>query len=209
MFKNTLNIKDFSDLARKNYIFDHMIPAITFPRLSHFLIEDKQTKGNQILINLEFFTEQSIYPKINGSVSASLTMQCQRCLGPVEWEAETSISLLIVESLNQSKTGPSSVNTITVNSDGISIEKIVEDEILSMIPISLMHNKVALCENNDTVSLFLAKSDKSNDNHQKNKPFSELARLLKKQIIRINFLERFKRQKWQFKKNEKQDQDVI
>ena len=106
-------------------------------------------------------------------------MQCQRCLGPIEWEAETSIDLLLIESLGQSKTGPSSVNTIAVNSDGLSIEKIVEDEILSMIPMSLMHNKVALCENNDTLSLFLAESDESNDNHQKNKPFSELEKLLK------------------------------
>ena len=179
MFKNTLNIKDFSDLARKNYIFDHMIPAITFPRLSHFLIDDKQTNGNQISINLEFFTEKSIYPKINGSISASLTMQCQRCLGPVEWEAETSINLLIIESLNQSKTGPSSVNTIMVNSDGLSIEKIVEDEILSMIPMSLMHNKVALCENNDTLSLFLTVSNQSDGKIQKNKPFSRLDQLLK------------------------------
>ena len=179
MFKNTLNIKDFSDLARKNYIFDHMIPAITFPRLSHFLIDDKQTNGNQISINLEFFTEQSIYPKINGSISASLMMQCQRCLGPVEWEAETSINLLIIESLSQNKAGPSSVNTITVNSDGLSIEKIVEDEILSMIPMSLMHNKVALCENNDTLGLFLAVSNKSNGSDQKNKPFSGLDKLLK------------------------------
>jgi len=179
MFKNTLNIKDFSDLARKNYILDHMIPAISFPRLSHFLNDDKQRNGNQILINLEFFTDQSIYPKIVGSISTSLTMQCQRCLGPIEWEAEISINLLLIESLSQSKTGPSSVNTIAVNSDGLSIEKIVEDEILSMIPMSLMHNKVALCENNDTLSLFLAESDESNDNHQKNKPFSELEKLLK------------------------------
>jgi len=179
MFKNTLNIKDFFDLARKNYIFDHVIPAITFPRLSHFLIDHNQTGGNKILINLEFFTEKSIYPKIKGSISTSLTMQCQRCLGPVEWEAKTSISLLIIEPLSQSKTGPSSVNIITVNSDGLSIEKIVEDEILSMIPMSLMHNKVALCENNDTLSLFLAESNESNDNHQKNKPFSELEKLLK------------------------------
>ena len=179
MFKNTLNIKDFSDLARKNYIFDHIIPAISFPRLSHFLNDDKQTNGNQISINLELFTDQSIYPKIAGTISTSLTMQCQRCLGPIEWEAETSINILIIESLNQSKTGQSSVNTITVNSDGLSIEKIVEDEILSMIPMSLMHNKVALCENNDTLSLFLTESDESNYNHQKNKPFSELKKLLK------------------------------
>ena len=181
MFKNTLNIKDFFDLARKNYIFDQTISAITFPRVSHFLIEDNQTGGNQISINLEFFTEQSIYPKIKGKISTSLTMQCQRCLGPAEWEAETSINLLIIESLSQSKTGPSSVNTIMVNSDGLSIEKIVEDEILSMIPMSLMHNKVALSENNDTVGLFLGVSNKSNDNHQKTKPFSGLDKLLKTQ----------------------------
>jgi len=86
---------------------------------------------------------------------------------------------LIIEPLDQSKTGPSSVNTIVVNSDGLSIEKIVEDEVLSMIPLSLMHNKVALCENNDTLGLFLAVSNKSNGSDQKNKPFSGLDKLLK------------------------------
>ena len=156
-----------------------MIPAITFPRIPHFLIDDEQTNGNQISINLEFFTDQSIYPKIVGSISTALTMQCQRCLGPIEWEAETSIDLLLIESLSQSKTGPSSVNTIAVNSDGLSIEKIVEDEILSMIPMSLMHNKVALCENNDTLGLFLVASEKSERSEQKNKPFSGLKKLLK------------------------------
>ena len=179
MFKNTLNIKDFSDLSRKNYVFEQVISAIIFPRLPRYLIDDNQIDGNQISIHLEFLTEKSIYPKIKGSISTSLTMYCQRCLGPIEWQAETSINFLIIESMSQSKTGLSSVNTITVDSDGISIEKIVEDEILAMIPMSIMHNKVALCENNDTVSLFLAESNESNDNHQKNKPFSELEKLLK------------------------------
>ena len=179
MFKNTLSIKDFSDLSRNNYVIDHVIPAITFPRLPHFLIDDNQKDANQVSINLKIFTEQSIDPKIKGSISVSLTMPCQRCLGPIEWQAETSIDFLIIESLNQNKTGLSSVNTIAVDSDGLSIEKIVEDEVLSMIPMSLMHNKVALCENNDTLGLFLAVSNKSNGSDQKNKPFSGLDKLLK------------------------------
>ena len=179
MFKNTLNIKDFSDLSRKNYVFDNAIPANAFSRLSHFLIDPNQSYSNQISINLEFFTEQSVDPKVKGKISSSLTMQCQRCLGPIEWQTETSVEFLLIQPLSQNKTGPSSVNTITVDSNGLSIEKIVEDEILSMIPMSLMHNKVALCENNDTLSLFLAESNESNDNHQKNKPFSELEKLLK------------------------------
>ena len=179
MFKNTLNIKDFSDLSRKNYVFDDVIPAIAFSRLSHFLIDSNQSYSNQISINLEFFTEQSVDPKIKGRISSSLTMECQRCLGPIEWQTETSFDFLLIEPLSQNKTGPSSVNTITIDSNGLSIEKIVEDEILSMIPMSLMHNKVALCENNDTLGLFLAASTKSKVSDQKNKPFSGLKKLLK------------------------------
>ena len=179
MFKNNLSIKDFSDLSRKNYVFDDVIPAVDFSRLSHFLIDHNQKHSNQISINLEFFTKQSVDPKVKGRISTTLTMQCQRCLGPIEWQATTSIDFLLIESLSPNKTGPSSVNTITVDSDGLSIEKIVEDEILSMIPMSLMHNKVALCENNDTLGLFLAASNKSKGNQQKNKPFSELGKLLK------------------------------
>ena len=179
MFKNNLNIKDFSDLSRKNYVFDHVISAITFPRLSHYLMNDNQEYLNQISIHLEFFTEQSIYTKIRGSISSSLTMHCQRCLGPIEWHAETSIDFLVIESMGQNKSGPSSVNTITLDSDGLSIEKIVEDEILAMIPMSIMHNKVALCENNDTLSLFLAVNNQTDGKSQKNKPFSGLDQLLK------------------------------
>jgi len=179
MFKNTLSIKDFSDLSRKNYVFDGVIPAITFSRLSHFLIDPNQSYSNQISINLEFFTEQSVDPKIKGRISSSLTMQCQRCLGPIEWQTETSVDFLLIEQLSQNKTGPSSLNTITIDSNGLSIEKIVEDEILSMIPMSLMHNKVALCENNDTLGLFLAASKKTKVSNEKNKPFSGLKKLLK------------------------------
>ena len=179
MFKNTLNIKDFSDLSKKNYVFDEVIPAMSFPRLPHFLIDNKQTDSNRVSIHLKFFTEQSVDPKLKGSIKTLLTIQCQRCLGPIDWQKETSIDFLLIESLSQNKSGPSSVNTITINSDGLSIEKIVEDEVLSMIPLSLMHNKVALCENNDTLGLFLAASNKSNGSDQKNKPFSGLDKLLK------------------------------
>ena len=118
MFKNTLSIKDFSDLSRKNYVFDNAIPANAFSRLSHFLIDPNQSYSNQISINLEFFTEQSVDPKVKGKISSSLTMQCQRCLGPIEWQTETSVEFLLIQPLSQNKTGSSSVNTIAINSDG-------------------------------------------------------------------------------------------
>jgi hypothetical protein len=45
--------------------------------------------------------------------------------------------------------------------------------------MSLMHKTVALCENNDTLSMFLAASGKSDDDQKKNKPFVGLSQLLK------------------------------
>jgi len=50
---------------------------------------------------------------------------------------------------------------------------------MSMIPMSLMHKTVALCENNDTLSMFLAVSGESDGDQKKNKPFSGLSKLLK------------------------------
>ena len=63
MFKNTLSIKDFSDLSRNNYVIDHVIPAITFPRLPHFLIDDNQTDGNKVSINLKFLLNNQLTQK--------------------------------------------------------------------------------------------------------------------------------------------------
>ena len=89
------------------------------------------------------------------------------------------IDLSIADHSSPVKTKQSAINSIIVDYNGVSIEKIVEDEILSMIPMSLMHKTVALCENNDTLSMFLAASDESNDDQKKNKPFAELSKLLK------------------------------
>ena len=179
MFKKNLKLKDFSDFASKNYVLNLTIQAVEFSRLSDLILNDGGLEENHVSINLEFFTDQNNIPKLKGKIFSLLTFRCYRCLGPVGWQKETLIDLSIIDQSNQVKTKQSAINSISVGYDGISIEKIVEDEVMSMIPMSLMHKTVALCENNDTLSLVLAESNKSDGNHQKNKPFSGLDKLLK------------------------------
>ena len=179
MFKKNLKLKDFSDIASKNYVLNLTIPAVEFSRLSDLILDDGNLEENYVSINLEFFTEQNNILKLKGEIVLLLTLRCCRCLGPVGWQKETLIDLSIVDQSNQVKIKQSAINSINVGYDGVSIEKIVEDEILSMIPMSLMHKTVALCENNDTLSMFLAASGEPDDDQKKNKPFAGLSKLLK------------------------------
>ena len=179
MFKKNLKLKDFSDFASKNYVLNLTIPAVEFSRLSDLILNDGDLEANHVSINLEFLTDQSNTPKLKGEIFSLLMLRCSRCLGPVGWQKETLIDLSIADHSSPVKTKQSAINSIIVDYNGVSIEKIVEDEILSMIPMSLMHKTVALCENNDTLSMFLAASDESNDDQKKNKPFAELSKLLK------------------------------
>ncbi len=179
MFKKNLKLKDFSDFASKNYVLNLTIPAVEFSRLSNLILNDGDLEANHVSINLEFLTDQSNTQKLKGKIFSLLMLRCSRCLGPVGWQKETLIDLSIADHSSPVKTKQSAINSIIVDYNGVSIEKIVEDEIMSMIPMSLMHKTVALCENNDTLSMFLAASDESNDDQKKNKPFAGLSKLLK------------------------------
>jgi uncharacterized metal-binding protein YceD (DUF177 family) len=179
MFKKNLKLNNFSDFASEDYVLNLTIPAVEFSRLSDLILNDGGLEENHVSINLEFFTEQNNILKLKGKIFSLLTFQCYRCLGPVGWQKKTLIDLSITDQSNQVKTKQSSINSISVGYDGVSIEKIVEDEILSMIPMSLMHKTVALCENNDTLSMFLTASGESDNDQKKNKPFAGLSKLLK------------------------------
>ena len=72
----------------------------------------------------------------------------------------------------------SDIDTISVDDEGISISDLLQDEILSTIPLSIMHKNVELCENIDKLSMFLRSSDENKVD--KNKPFSDLSELLSK-----------------------------
>ena len=48
------------------------------------------------------------------------------------------------------------------------------------MPMSIMHKSVELCENNDTVGMFLTTSSDKIKDKNKNTPFANLSDLIKK-----------------------------
>ena len=110
----------------------------------------------------------------------NLSLSCQRCLGQLNWKTTISIYIEFSDILSEPSKYHSRVDKIEIDNEGISIEKVIEDEILANVPMSIMHKNVELCENNDTVGMFLTSSSGKAKKETQNTPFSALSDLMKK-----------------------------
>jgi len=179
MFKQNLDFKDYLDLSKRDYSFQIINYAHEYPRLSDVVMSiDSAT--NRIVSDIKLLKGGSMNPKIIVNSSMTLTLECQRCLSSIEWINELNIDCEVINENDTSITSETHVNRITIDQEGISIEKIIEDEILSVIPMSIMHKSIELCENNDTLSLFLSINEEKEVLESKKRPFSELSEILKK-----------------------------
>ena len=180
MFKQIFSFKEIFDLSQKkaNLIKDY--PANLHIRLSEMLVNDNDKQINAISINMQFSQNSSLQPLLEGEVIVNLRLKCQRCLGPIHWQDKIIISVGFDEDNNEQANNQSQIDKIEIEDEGISIKKIVEDEILSTMPMSVMHKSIELCENTDTLGMFLSTSlDKAKED-TKYKPFSELSDRMKK-----------------------------
>ena len=179
MFKQKLDFKEFLDLSKKNYSLKITNHAHEYPRLSD-IVMDSNIQTNRIVSDIKLLRGASMNPKIIVTSDVDFALECQRCLASVNWNESLNINCEIIDDDESSLSNETHINRITVNEEGISIAKIIEDEILSIIPMSIMHKSIELCENNDTLSLFLSNNETKETLDKKKRPFSELSKILKK-----------------------------
>ena len=180
MFKQIFSFKEIFDLSQKkaNLIKDY--PANLHIRLSEMLVNDNDKQINAISINMQFSQDSSLQPLLEGEVIVNLRLKCQRCLGPIHWQDKIIISVGFDEDNNEQANNQSQIDKIEIEDEGISIKKIVEDEILSTMPMSVMHKSIELCENIDTLGMFLSTTLDKTKEESKNKPFSGLSDMMNK-----------------------------
>ena len=180
MFKQILSFKEISDLSQKKANLIKAYPANSYIRLGEMLINDNDEYKNEISIDMQFSQNSSLQPLLEGKVIVNLSLKCQRCLGPIDWQDKIIISIVFDEDKNEQANNQSQIDKIEIGDEGISIQKIVEDEILSTMPMSVMHKSIELCENIDTLSMFLSTSLDKTKEESKNKPFSGLSEMINK-----------------------------
>lgn len=116
------------DLGKR---FAGHIPLVKFQRMADVLAE----QNGQVGYELEFFRDEDRRPCIRGRIQASLRLICQRCLEPMTFLVDESVSLAVVESITEMNRLPEQYEPLLMEEPGvINIMDMIEDELLLVLP---------------------------------------------------------------------------
>lgn len=86
---------------------------------------------------------------LNGTISATLVLQCQRCMAEMSWPVDHSFKLGVIETDYEVDKLPDDIEPLLTGDQPITVSEVVEDELLLALPIVPMHDDVD-CEMNKT-----------------------------------------------------------
>ena len=175
MLHQKLFFKDLLDYSSSKSNLSKKLDVKQMPRLSEITSHDGEPSTVSISATLKL--NDQLNPSISGEIIASLSLICQRCLGSLNWNETIEYSVDFIKEADP-HTGKNNIDYISINDEGIILLDLLEDEVLSSLPMSIMHKNIELCENIDKLSMFLGSSDEETE--KKNKPFSDLSEILGK-----------------------------
>lgn len=106
----------------------------------HRLCESLQDDTGEIEVKVEFGKNEQGASYISGLFSGALQLQCQRCMESYRSEIAGKIWLAIVHSEEEAKKLPEDYDSIVINDDILSIQDVIEDELIVSLPVVPMHH---------------------------------------------------------------------
>jgi uncharacterized protein len=110
---------------------------------------------------------------ISGTIKGALTLQCQRCLEPMEYPLDVNFQLGLVHSQEEMSKLPDRFEPLLVSQEPTCIADLVSDEVLLTLPIVALHTDMKQCQE-------LASDYQTPDAGQRENPFAVLAQLKQK-----------------------------
>ncbi|MCP4769373.1 MAG: hypothetical protein GY875_24330 [Gammaproteobacteria bacterium] len=107
--------------------------------LVHF--ETAASKDRTIAVSFEFVRDEFDIPMLVGHLQASLDLECQRCLKPIQTPMELDFRLMIDASDEIIR--QSSLDTLYSDDGYIDISEVIEDELILAVPLVAMHDDTA------------------------------------------------------------------
>jgi uncharacterized protein len=93
-----------------------------------------------VSVELRFFRDEMGLRVINGTVSALVLLECQRCLEPVEVKLNSEVNLSLVFTDEQAKALSKSYDALMVSpSEDLSLLELVDEELLLCLPDYAYH----------------------------------------------------------------------
>lgn len=168
-----MNIIEPFDLATQRRTLEGRLAVSDFPRLIQSLgTNDAELLGKcHVDYVLNFGVDDGGTPSVTGAIETAVPLECQRCMEAMDFPISLNIKLALVKSREAAQQLPENYDPLLVLPDAeISVESIVEDELILALPQVAMH-EINDCPNGES---FLNKDGTA---PQRENPFAVLEQL--------------------------------
>jgi len=93
----------------------------------------------EIFFEWLFSLDEAQRPMIRGWIKTTLPMICQRCLQPMQWQIDTTISLMILANEAEEDTLSDEVDALILHTTTVTMRELVENELILAIPLVPKH----------------------------------------------------------------------
>jgi uncharacterized protein len=181
-----IGMPQLRDMAKKSDELTVEIEVSKLLRLAGMLYSGTAAHDSKIDVLLRFHGGPQGFPEIAGTVSGLLELTCQRCLGVLNWPLEIVFQLAVVESEADIEEVTEPFDTLLASEHGIFLAEIVEDEVLSSLPLAPVHANLADCQDSELLETKIVYEQAgTGEGHNDEtmvetiQPFAELAAMLK------------------------------
>ncbi|MGI9291439.1 MAG: YceD family protein [Gammaproteobacteria bacterium] len=176
MLADHIGVPHLRDLASRSEQLRDSINLDEMSRLEGVLFSGSGQAENLLEVELEFLGGMQGYPEISGHIKGTLEIACQRCLGSLKWPVDVDFQLIVVGSEEDCDEIAEPFDAVVAGDQGIQLVSIIEDELLSSLPLAPMHATGDTCAAGAEV---IQEQDTVTEGEETNRPFADLASLLK------------------------------
>lgn len=130
------NRADLRKLATHAAMVDARISLNTLPRVAQAVLSEEA----EIDVELKFDRDEQGLYVIEGNVSTTVDMTCQRCLQAVSVDLSSHFNLGVVWDDDGAKHLPSYLEPLVASAEPFDLHVLVEDELLLSLPFSPYHD---------------------------------------------------------------------
>jgi len=114
-------------------------PLSDFPRLRDVLASD----AGEVKYEISGERDERGRPSLRLKVDGTLTLQCQRCLEPMEFEVHTDEMLVLAATLSEIHAEPASTESRdrVVAGKDMALRELIEDELILAVPYAPRHEQ--------------------------------------------------------------------
>ena len=146
------------------------MPVAAFRRLLPLLVDD----SGDVDVTLAFSFDEDKRRVIRGTVSATLSVQCQRCLEPMSLAVASEFQVGVVESEALAEQLPAELEPVVVQQREVDVEGLLEDELIMSLPEFPLHES-GQCHATATLERINKSADADFERHSRERknPFQE------------------------------------